>query len=213
MQQTISSDIGFQSSSKTLSIMNNPIQSMTILIPAICSVIVLTVIILVACFVIHIKRQQYFNPTLRDGTPDDPDHCCTNNNVQIQPSTTTISNHQGKEFNYPIGSKNFDHCGLCNLNTNESLLKTDYLKENIEMLDNNKNNIQDSNYATLKIRPKRTQRTADIKSSNLRSSNHHHRFSGKNPNPNNQNTAKTKPNISPMIWLLVSCWKLNLVIN
>nr|XP_027204712.1 Down syndrome cell adhesion molecule-like protein 1 homolog [Dermatophagoides pteronyssinus] len=245
-----SSDIGYPSSSKTsTTMMINPIQSMTILVPATCSVIVLTVIILVACFVIRIKRQQYFNPTLRDGAhgPDGP-NCMTNNNIPIQ---STISN-QGKEFNqnnidynlprYSQPTNNFDHCGLCNINTDVSLLKTDYpsnqnRKENIEMLDNGGVMNSDSDYVTLNnpIQIMRTQRTADIKSSNLRSTHHpmsimkstinksnHHRFSMKNQtnnnnsnvnNPNNNNTANIKPNISPMIWLLVSCWKLNLVIN
>lgn len=117
------------------------------------------------------------------------------------------------------------------------------------MLDNGQNS-SDPNYATLKnpIHLMRTQRTACIKSSKLRSTHHtmmmpmksaiknhnpngfglknqtknrisnnnndnNHHQNDNNQNNNNNLIANTKPNISPMIWLLVSCWKLNLVIN
>ena len=172
--------------------------------------------------------------------------------------------HQGKEFNndlpryvHPIETKNLDHCGLCDRNVGvKHLMKSEYnthnnnRKEDIEMLDNGQNS-SDPNYATLKnpIHLMRTQRTACIKSSKLRSTHHtmmmpmksaiknhnpngfglknqtknrisnnnnndnNHHQNDNNQNNNNNLIANTKPNISPMIWLLVSCWKLNLVIN
>ena len=265
MLMQASSGIGYPSSSKTSTTMMtiNPIQSMTILIPATCSVIVLTVIILVACFVIRIKRQQHFNHSLGDGATGGPDDEPNNSNVQILHSTNINHHHQGKEFNNdlpryvdPIGTKNLDHCGLCDGNVGvKHLMKSEYnthnnnRKEDIEMLDNGQNS-SDPNYATLKnpIHLMRTQRTACIKSSKLRSTHHtmmmpmksaiknhnpngfglknqtknrisnnnndnNHHQNDNNQNNNNNLIANTKPNISPMIWLLVSCWKLNLVIN
>nr|XP_027205557.1 Down syndrome cell adhesion molecule-like protein 1 [Dermatophagoides pteronyssinus] len=120
--------------SNTLSSM----QSLTIVIPATCSVIVLTVIILVACFVLGTKRSsQQFESTIlsaigaRNGSSNSHNHTSINGtpshihaHISDQLSTTycptTATGDSSNEPRYSTGllSNNLDNYGFCPGNNN-----------------------------------------------------------------------------------------------